>query len=454
MKKILALVLALAMCLAAVACTGAKAATEEQRAASAVTVGDIEIPCGDIQDYYEYIVQMYSAYGMAVPTADEDIDTIVESCMETYIEEALMTYEAKKMGVDKLTKEQEQAVQAELAEDRESLVESYAASLELPENASAEEREAAAVAAINNDLTEYYGYEMTFDQYMELRAETLRASYYSDNVRQAVKDSASVTEDDVRATYEKYLAVDKAAAEQDPASYVSNQESAEMFGSRTILFVPENCLRVKTVTVWPEETLSTDYSEKLEAMDALAEEYGKMMLSGASDEARAEEIRTQYAALGAETEAMYTAVMAPAMEKANAAYAELQSGADIDAVMEKYNEDSVFAIEAFKNKGRLMYMGGGAESEWSDEIRSAAAKLEPGTYSEPFESNGSIVIVYLVGMEPAGEKSIASVAEEYAVLARTEHQDTVWNETLEGWMNDSSIVVRHPENYRYIGREA
>ncbi|MDO4493419.1 MAG: peptidyl-prolyl cis-trans isomerase [Clostridia bacterium] len=425
-----------------------EAAPADRRDSAAATVGAGKITCGELEDYYNYMVQMYQMYGMAAPTAEEDITSITESCLDLLIEEKVLSEKAKEMGADKLTAEQEEQLKAQVAEERAGLIEAYAEQVTV--SGTDAEKEAAIVAKINEDIAAYLGEQMDLDTYLEtVVAPGYRDQIASENLEKQVMGSVTVSEEDVKAAYDKYLAEDKTAAEKDPLSYGENQEQVEIAGGRPVLFVPEGYKRIKVLTIAPETELSADYALNKDKMTELEREFGVMMLNGTADDVRADEIRTEYESLKTANETMYEAYTAPAREKAQAAYAELTAGTAFMDVARKYIVDADMSVPSLDH-ARLIYMEGA--DNWDDEIRATVAGMEPGTYSEPIEIEGSYAVVYLEGVEPAGEKEFESVKDALTSIVTEQSKATVWNDTLEQWKNDAGFVVRHPENYGYIGR--
>ena len=138
LKKALSLLVAAAMLLSLAACadktagTAAPAASTDtsasagiNRDAVAVRVGDRDITAGEIADMYTQYVSMYQAYGMAAPTADEDIKSVQDTVVSTLVDYDILLYQASKLGYDSLTAEQEAELQESLSTEIESMIEYY-----------------------------------------------------------------------------------------------------------------------------------------------------------------------------------------------------------------------------------------------------------------------------------------------------------------------------------------
>jgi hypothetical protein len=126
-KKALSVLIAVALTLSFAACAGKSAdsasssnatssdATEDPNSdAIAVKVGDnFTISKGDIRDEYDYMVSMYSAYGMTAPTADEDVEAMQDSVISNLVADKIQLYEAQLLGVT-LSDEQKAEVEKQV----------------------------------------------------------------------------------------------------------------------------------------------------------------------------------------------------------------------------------------------------------------------------------------------------------------------------------------------------
>ena len=84
--------------------------TDEELAQVAVKVGDeYTITKGDILDEYDYMVQMYSYYGMSAPSTDEEIEAMQDSVIATLVSDKVQLYQAKLMGITLTDEEQADA---------------------------------------------------------------------------------------------------------------------------------------------------------------------------------------------------------------------------------------------------------------------------------------------------------------------------------------------------------
>ena len=195
------------------------------------------------------------------------------------------------------------------------------------------------------------------------------------------------------------------------------------------MVVPEGFLRVKGVTVAPQEAIDETYEEKVTQMSEYEAEYGKLMLEDEkANAARLKEIKTLYDALRVETDQMYEAYMADAKAKIEEAKAKLDGGESIDAVLESYGEDAAYTEYALiAEHGRLMAQQSGAD-DFDDTLRNAALALADGPYSDVLQADDTYYIVYRVGTETAGTRTLDEVREAVEAAALTAEADAVWAE--------------------------
>ena len=99
--------------------------TDEELAQVAVKVGDeYTITKGDILDEYDYMVQMYSYYGMSAPSTDEEIEAMQDSVIATLVSDKVQLYQAKLMGIT-LTDEEQADAEAQTEEQIQYYLDSF-----------------------------------------------------------------------------------------------------------------------------------------------------------------------------------------------------------------------------------------------------------------------------------------------------------------------------------------
>ena len=456
--RMLAVALCVALALGTAAC-GEQAAQDEatptpaqaaDRDAVAVQIGeDFTVTYGEVADYYDYIVSMMSYYGVSAPTADADIESYQDEAVAGLVAQKKQLYFAKQLGLDVLTADEEAEVQAAVDEEMEYYFDMFRSDAEAE---GAEDIEARAQELFNEELTAS-GMEMDYVEFEEYIFEQVAQQKTLEKLQEHVRSTAAVDDGDVQAYYDQLLESQTAAYAEDAAQYLTDQENFEMNGGDPAVVVPEGFLRVKVVTVAPQEAIDDTYEEKVAQMSEYEAEYGKLMLEDEkANAARLKEIKTLYDALRVETDQMYEAYMADAKAKIEEAKAKLDGGESIDAVLESYGEDAAYTEYALiAEHGRLMAQQSGAD-DFDDTLRNAALALADGTYSDVLQADDTYYIVYRVGTETAGTRTLDEVREAVEAAALTAEADAVWAEQEAEWDDDDSMVTYFEEVYRPIGK--
>lgn len=456
--RMLAVALCVALALGTVAC-GEQAAQDAatptpgqaaDRDAVAVQIGeDFTVTYGEVADYYDYIVSMMSYYGVSAPTADADIESYQDEAVAGLVAQKKQLYFAKQLGLDVLTADEEAEVQTAVDEEMEYYFDMFRSDAEAE---GAEDIEARAQELFNEELTAS-GMEMDYVEFEEYIFEQVAQQKTLEKLQEHVRSAAAVDDDDVQAYYDQLLESQTTAYGEDASQYLTDQENFEMNGGDPAVVVPEGFLRVKVVAVAPQEAIDDTYEEKVAQMSEYEAEYGKLMLEDEkANAARLKEIRTLYDALRVETDQMYEAYMADAKAKIEEAKAKLDGGEPIDAVLESYGEDAAYTEYALiAEHGRLMAQQSGAD-DFDDALRNAALALADGAYSDVLQVDDAYYIVYRVGTETAGTRTLDEVREAVEAAALTAEADAVWAEQEAEWDDDDSMVTYHEEVYRSIGK--
>ena len=105
--------------------TSSNAAADPDRDAVAVKVGDkYTITKGEIADQYNYMVSMYSAYGMSAPSTDEDIAAMQDNVIASLVTEKIKLYEADQLGIT-LSDEKKAEVEKQVDEQMTNYTDSF-----------------------------------------------------------------------------------------------------------------------------------------------------------------------------------------------------------------------------------------------------------------------------------------------------------------------------------------
>lgn len=480
-KQTLAILLAAALSLAATGCAlkdkkasdsdaSASAYSEKELAKVAVKVGEkYTVTKGDIVDQYNYMVQMYTSYGMSAPTADADIESMQDSVVSSLVSDKIQLYETDLMGIT-LTDKEKADVEAKVEEEMKYYTDSFR-SQAVDEGAADPDARALEIfqeqldsAGMDMDVDGFRAY--VTDQYTN---EALKAA-----LKAKVTVDVTATDEEIKTYYDTNLATQQDSFTKTPADFLSAAESAQEGSGDPVLYAPEGYVRVRTITVSPEGDLTEEYTTLKSDLDALAAKYGaaaldalaaKYAAQGADPAATSLDVATgeieggadivkEYLEKKAQADVLYEAYVKDARTKAEEAYTALQGGTSFTDAMTKYGEDTLYTqYPTFVETGLLMYPAGDDYSVWDKKLVDAVGLLKAGEYSAVIQVGDMFYIVQLVGSEPAGVKTLADAHDAIKAAITKKNADTLWESTLSGWENDTSIATYYKDVYRDIGKK-
>jgi len=479
-KQMLAALLAVTLMLSVMGCALKDDATDTASSSNAssgdavdnnavaVKIGDkYTITRGDIADQYDYMVQMYSYYGMTAPTEDADIESMQDSVIATLVSDKIQLYEADLMGIT-LTDEEKANVEAQVEEEMKYYMDSFQSQAESEGASDVDAR----TLEIFQEQLDAAGMEMDVDGFRAYLSEQYTNDALKTALKAKVTEGVTATDDEIQAYYDENLASQKEAYDATPTDYLSAAESAQSGDGDPVLYAPAGYVRVRSISITPTSELSSDYDTLQSDLDALAAQYGAAALDALAakyaaqgtdpataslDVSAAEidgytDILTEYLDKKAQAEALYEEYIKDARTKADEAYAALQSGTSFEDVMAQYGEDTMYtATPSFVDTGILMYMAG-EDTTWDAKLTAAVGLLKAGEYSPIIQIGDMFYILQLVGDEPAGEKTVADAHDAIMAAIIATKGDTLWNDTLATWEADETIATYFEDVYRSIGK--
>lgn len=127
--------------------------------------------------------------------------------------------------------------------------------------------------------------------------------------------------------------------------------------------------------------------------------------------------------------------------------ARIDAGEDFDALLEEFNTDPGMASSP---DGYIV----GEGANFVEPFLTAALALEnDGDISEPVESEYGWHIVKRLGIQESRLIPFEEVKDTYIPTKQAEIDSNTYQDILQGWLNDASLVTRYPETYRSIGKE-
>ncbi len=440
--------------------------TDEELAQVAVKVGDeYTISKGDIVDEYDYMVEMYTYYGMTAPTTDEDIEAMQDSVIATLVSDKIQLYQAKQLGVT-LTDEEQADAEAQTEEQVQYYMDSFR---DQATSEGATDVEARALEIFQEQL-DAANMDMDVDGFRAFVLENFENEALKLALKAKVTEGVTATDEEIQTYFDTLLSTQTETYTTTPADYLNAAEDFQANGGDPMLFTPEGYVRVRSITISPEGDVSEDYTTLTTDMDTIASQYGAAALDALAAKYSASGADTSNATIStseidggaalvsdyltkkAAADALYEEYIQDARTKANEAYAALQSGTSFTDVMTQYNEDSMYTqYPTFVDTGLLMYIGG-EDTVWDSKLVDAVKLLKDGETTAIIQIDDMFYILQLVGAEAAGTKSLTDVQDAIKAQVIASGADTLWNETLETWSNDTSLATYFEDVYRDIGK--
>ena len=478
-KKALSALIAVALTLSFAACgKGANNASASNATASnaadpdrdkvAVQIGDdFTITKGDIADQYDYMVSMYSAYGMSAPSTDEDIEAMQDDVISSLVAEKLKLYEAQLLGVT-LSDEQTAEIEKQVEEQMKSYTDMFR---EQAVQEGASDADARALEIFQEQI-DAAGMELDIEGFRSF----MKDSYTDEAVKEALKTQitkdVTATDEEIQTYYDDLLASQKETYTATPADYGYAAEDFQMNGGDPLLYTPEGYVRVRSISISPEGEVSADYTALKDELANIETQYGTAALAALAGKYAAKgaaatdtsisvttgeieggaELVSDYITKKAAADALYEEYIKDAREKANEALASLEAGTSFEDVLEKYGEDTMYTdYPSFVQSGLLMYVGG-EDANWNEELVKAVGLLKDGEHTAVILIDDVFYILQLVGGEPAGERSMNDAYDAIKAAVVAKNSDTLWNTQVESWQNDTKIVKYFEDVYRSIGK--
>ena len=474
-KRLLALVLCLLLMLGAVGCleetktadqpavqpaantadaaSDASADAGETDELPAFTLGDFTVTVGEVRNSYNTIVEYMGYYGLSAPTTAEEIGQYRDMIIEDLLTAKVLPWKAKTLGVT-LTEEKKTEVAREVEEQIAEYAADYLedAKTELGEDADAAEVALKAREILEKDVEEYFGYP--FSQWLEEMTASHEESALADLLKEEFSKGVSVTEDDARAWFETELAEQKENFDTDFTSFKS-QYDAYRTGESPVpaLYTPEGFGRMQVITFDVDEENSAAYAANEVEMTNLEAEYGKLFLRGL-DEDRLAEIVVRYG----ELQAQNTVLLQKDRDKAEKARADALAGKDFTEIYTAYsNQEGAVGYHGYaeddpNRDGTVVFYTQAQDTEWPEQIWTAACALKEGEVSELLQVEDSFYLIKRLADLPAGDAAFEDDVEAYTAAALADKQEEEWEAVQEDWLTEArNAATFYEDNYAGVG---
>ncbi len=449
MKKAFALIFALVMALSVVGCSTTPAAegpaetqvTVHDPDAPIVTIGDEVITFGEYEELFNTYAGYYAMMGYDMENDQETVESLQDFIVDTMVQERVIAYQAKENGYDQLSDEKMAEIEVTAAAEFEDMMVMLReqANNEAAEDdtINAEERLAELVA----QETEYYtGTPMSEDEMKQWIVDYYKENAIYELFREAMLADVTVSDEKVQEWYDNAVIEDAETYGETPEYYKDDKEGEELYGDYPVTYAPEGYKRMLHILIMPEEAMATEYYDNETAIETLRAEYGELAFAvdveGGEGAARMKEIVSEYKQLKAEMDKLEKEYYAPAIEKAQEAFAKLEAGEAFETVMAEYTQD-----EEQTEKGRLISNQYVSDYDWSNEVKAEFATLKVGEYSKVVQDDEGCHILYYLGDEPAGNVELDTIREAIREQLIYEAQEEEWQALVEAWKNDGSITM-------------
>ena len=404
-----------------------------------------EVSVEEAQTQYEYMVSIYAQYGIDVAAYGLE-DSVRQEVVATLAENAIVLHMAEQLGLG-LTEDQETQFATEATQGYESTVEMYYQNYFADQYEDESEGRTAAAQYLNE---QGYTYESTL--------KSLRETQLATNVYDYITADVTVTEEEVKAAYDEYVAADQSTYEESAYQF----ESAYSNGS-DIYYTPEGYRVVKHILFQFDDEQSAQYEELCAQLDALDAELAEATATDetatdeattdetAADEAAADETATEEAAPRAaeeieadiaEAQAQLDALYQQLIPEAEAAAARFESGEDIEALIAELNDDTGmpetgYAVSETADVSTQM---------WDPAFTEGALSIEEvGGLSEPVLGTYGVHLIYYAGDLTPGATPYEDVRADVEALALSEKVNQTYADQIAAWEEELNLQL-YPEH--------
>ena len=126
----------------------------------------------------------------------------------------------------------------------------------------------------------------------------------------------------------------------------------------------------------------------------------------------------------------------------------IDAGEDFETLLKQYNTDP--GMDSAANAAG--YLVGEGANYVETFLTAALALAKDGDVSAPVQSDYGWHIIKRVSTEPAHEIPYADVKETLDAYEQSAYQSQYYSDIVAGWVADTSLVTRYPDNYASVGK--
>ena len=453
MKKLIALILALALAAGLVPALADEeaavetAAAETEAAAVAerkllATVNGEEIwndnrNIAQLKNYYLNYFAQY--YGLDVYEDAALAATLDSVALDFAISEALFSQKGRELNVTLLTDEEKTEIETQARADWDGAISSYLTQNGITEESTEEERAAKEAEAVEYYKAQY-GYASAEDIVEEYIAGEESAKLHEEVQKLEIGD-VPVSEEEIINLFNELVDEDRDSYEGNIGEYEYNR----YYQQAPIYYIPEGYRGVIHILIKPEQSLMDAYSD----LAARLEEQDEQALADETPEAEAAETPapeaeaapaepTEEPVTQEQVDAARQAVMDSVKDKVEEIVRKFNEGTPFADLIAEYGEDPGMKDAVNLSEGYLVH----AESiAWDLPFRDAAMSIENvGGISEPVLGANGVHIVYYLRDVPAGAVDMtAEIRSDLESQLKSDKENAAYDEMIKRWRDAADI---------------
>ena len=340
-------------------------------------------------------------------------ETDYATAIDYLLQDRILQDKIAEMGLNEFTAEEEEALRADAESQWQQAIDTYVGYFLTEDTDEAREQ-------AKKDAEAYYG---AYGYNQEALFESLKNSAAYDKLEEKILEGKEYkpTEDEIRAVFEEYAAMDQQQYEGNVYMY----EMYQAYYGAESWYKPEGYRGIIHILLSVDEELLSAYQEAQAAFeDSVTDEApdGDEALKTARDEAAA-------------------AVLASRQTEIDDIYARLNQGEDFAALVAEYGEDPGMTDAAQLAAGYEVHQ----DSVIWDPVFTSGAFSEkmqqPGDTSDPVIGSYGIHILHYLRDIPGGIVELTDeISAEIEQYLENQSMNSIYAEALEGWRSEHEIV--------------
>ncbi len=340
-------------------------------------------------------------------------ETDYATAIDYLLQDRVLQDKIDELGLNQFTPEEEEALKSDAESQWQQAIDTYVGYF------LSEDTEEARAQAQQDAVAYYASYGYNFEALFD----SLKNAAAFDKLEEKILEGKEYkpTEEEIRAVFEEYAAMDQEQYEDNVYMY----ETYQAYYGAEPWYKPEGYRGIIHILLSVDDELLTAYQDAQAAFeDSVTDEApeGDEALKTARDEAKA-------------------AVIASRQTEIDDIYARLAQGEDFAALVAEYGEDPGMTDAAQLAAGYEVHRD---SVLWDPEFTAGAFREEmqqPGDYSDPVVGSYGIHILYYLRDIPGGIIDMTDeISAEIEQYLETQNMNTIYAEALENWTNEHEIV--------------